>query len=104
MINQITKFICDFVGYFAFVLFSLATFLVELVSQVSYFLNGLKSFLTTLLIEGFADLFIIMAVIYIGILVTMSNTSLYLSKLFLALAKITHDRSEKLVEKCWLNS
>lgn len=104
MINQITKFICDFVSYFAFVLFYFATFLVELVSQIYYLLNNLKNFLITLLMEGFADLFFIMAVAYIGFLVTVSNISLYLSKLFLALANTTHNQSEKVIERRWLNS
>ena len=103
MINQITKFIYDFVGYFAFVLFSLLTFFIELVSQISYFLNGLKNFLTTLLMEGFVDLFFIMAVIYIGSLATVSNVCLYFSKLFLSLAKITQHKSEELLHRSWMN-
>jgi len=103
MINQITKFICDFVSYFAFVLFSLLTFLIELMSQTFYFLNGLKNFLTTLLIEGLADLFFIMAVIYIGSLATVSNICLYFSKLFLSLAKITQVKSEELLHRSWMN-
>jgi hypothetical protein len=101
--NQLIKFACDFVNFFVFVMVSLVTFLVELAAQVSYSLNEFAKFLTTLLVEGCADLLFIVAVIYISLLTATSNVCLYFSKLFLSLAKITQHQSEKLLHTSWVD-
>jgi hypothetical protein len=101
--NQLTKFVCDFVSFFVFVLASLVTFLVELTAQVAYSLNEFARFLATLLVEGCADLLFIMAVVYISVLAATSNACLYVSKLFLSLAKITQHQSEKLLHTSWVD-
>jgi hypothetical protein len=101
--NQFTKFVCDFVSFFVFVLASLVTFIVELAAQVSYSLNEFAKFLTTLLVEGCADLLFIVAVVYISVLAATSNVCLYLSKLFLSLATIAQHQSEKLLHTSWVD-
>jgi len=101
--SQLTKFVCDFVGFFVFVLASLVTFIVELAAQVAYSLNEFARFLTTLLIEGCADLLFIVAVVYISFLAATSNTCLYISKLFLSLATIAQHQSEKLLHTSWVD-
>jgi hypothetical protein len=99
--SQLTKFVCDFVSFFIFVLASLVTFIVELTAQVAYSLNEFARFLTTLLVEGCADLLFIVSVVYISLLAATSNVCLYFSKLFLSLAKITQHHSEKLLHSSW---
>jgi hypothetical protein len=101
--NQLTKFVCDFVGFFVFVLASLVTFIVELAAQVAYSLNEFARFLTTLLVEGCADLLFIVAVVYISFLAATSNVCLYISKLFLSLATIAQHQSEKLLHTSWVD-
>ena len=101
--SHFIRFICDFVSFLIFVLASLVTFLVELTAQVSYCLNDFARFLTTLLIEGCADLLFIMAVVYISLLAATSSVCLYFSKLFLSLAKITQHQSEKLLHTSWVD-
>jgi hypothetical protein len=99
--NQLTKFVCDFVSFFVFVLASLVTFIVELATQVTYSLNEFARFLTTLLVEGCADLLFIVAIVYISLLAATSNVCLYVSKLFLSLATIAQHQSEKLLHSSW---
>jgi hypothetical protein len=101
--NQLTKFVCDFVSFFIFVLASLVTFLIELAAQVAYSLNEFARFLTTLLVEGCADLLFIVAVVYISFLAATSNACLYFSKLFLSLATIAQHQSEKLLHTSWVD-
>jgi hypothetical protein len=101
--NQLTKFVCDFVSFFVFVLASLVTFLVELTAQVAYSLNAFARFLSALLVEGCADLLFIMAVVHISILAATSNVCLYVSKLFLSLATIAQHQSEKLLHTSWVD-
>jgi hypothetical protein len=101
--NQLTKFVCDFVSFFVFVLASLVTFIVELAAQVAYSLNEFARFLTTLLVEGCADLLFIMAVVYISVLAATSNVCLYFSKLFLSLATTAQHQSEKLLHTSWVD-
>jgi len=101
--NQLTKFVCDFVSFFVFVLASLVTFIVELAAQVAYSLNEFARFLTTLLIEGCADLLFIVAVVYISFLAATSSVCLYVSKLFLSLATIAQHQSEKLLHTSWVD-
>ena len=101
--NQLTKFVCDFVSFFIFVLAYLVTFLVELTAQASYCLNEFARFLTSLLVEGCADLLFIMAIVYISLLAATSNVCLYFSKLFLSLATIAQHQSEKLLHTSWVD-
>jgi len=101
--SQLTKFVCDFVSFFIFVLASLATFIVELAAQVAYSLNEFARFLVTLLVEGCADLLFIVAVVYISLLAATSSVCLYFSKFFLSIAKITQHQSEKLLHTSWVD-
>jgi len=101
--NQLTKFVCDFVSFFVFVLASLVTFIVELAAQVAYSLNEFARFLAALLVEGCADLLFIVAVVYISLLAATSNVCLYFSKLFLSLATIAQHQSEKLLHTSWVD-
>jgi hypothetical protein len=101
--SHFIKFICDFVSFFIFVLASLVTFLVELAAQVTYSLNEFARFLTTLFVEGCADLLFIVAVVYISLLAATSSVCLYVSKLFLSLATIAQHQSEKLLHTSWVD-
>lgn len=102
--KTIKRFITDFVGMFLIIIGSAAIALVEVTTLIIYSLQRFcYNILIPFMIEMMADVNYITIVIYQGLMSVTSDVALILSKWLLNISQITHNKSEELIHKSWID-
>jgi hypothetical protein len=102
--KSINRFITDFVGMFFIIIGSAAIALVEVTTQIMYFIEKICcNIVLPFIIEMMADINYIIIVIYQGLVSAASDVALTLSKWLLKASQIAHNKSEELIHKSWMD-
>ena len=102
--KSIKQFLTDFVGMFIIIIGSAAIALVELSTQIIYFLQSFcYNIVIPFIVEMMADVNYITIVICQGLMSVTSDVALMLSKWLLNISQITHNKSEELIHKSWID-
>jgi hypothetical protein len=97
------RFFSDFINTivgFTFVALMTASYIV---SELFNSIKGLFSFARPLISEIIADILLIILLSYQIILSLFSSTSLTISKFFFCLSKVSHKKSEEIINRLWIN-
>jgi len=102
--KSINRFITDFVGMFFIIIGSAAIALVETIALIIHsFQRFCYNMLIPFMIEMMADVNFIAIVVYQGLMSGTSDLALLLSKWLLQISQITHNKSEELIHKSWID-
>jgi hypothetical protein len=95
-------FIIDFVRQFVVILYTSLITVTEVISVAS---NSLQKFVYNVvrpaLVEGLADLGIILTVLWLGLLALTSDCCLCVAKVLVNIAQSLHDRAESIMRHSW---
>lgn len=97
------RFVSDFINTifgFAFLALMTASYVV---SEVFKTIKGLFSFARPLITEVMADISLIVLFFYQMVLSVFSSMSLGVSKFFFFLSKVSHKKSEEIINRLWIN-
>lgn len=97
------RFVSDFINTivgFAFLALMTASYVV---SEIFKSIKGLFSFASPLASEVLADVSLIILLAYQMVLSVFSSMSLGISKFFFCLSKVSHKKSEEIVNRLWIN-
>lgn len=97
------RFVSDFINtIFGFVFVALMT-ASYIVSEAFKSIKGLFSFARPLITEVMADVSLIIILGYQMVLSVFSSMSLGISKFFFCLSKVSHKKSEEIINRLWIN-
>ena len=97
-----TKFLLDIVVAFAVIVSSGLVLVLEIATQIIYSLQRLyDGVIVPALMEGLADLNVILIVFAQMYYELVCRCCAYVSKIFLQIAKHSHSKSEKLIHRYW---
>jgi hypothetical protein len=97
------RFISDFINtFFGFIFVGLMTFS-YVISELWKSIKGLFSFAKPLSIEALADVSLILLFFYHIFLSTFSSICLTISKFLFCISKVSHKKSEEIVNRLWIN-
>lgn len=97
------KFLLDVVVTFVVIISSGFILLFEIITQIVYALQKFyDGIITPALIEGLADLNIILIVFTQMYHELMCKVCAYLAHMFLQIAQYSHSKSEKLIHRYWI--
>lgn len=100
--NQIKTFVKDFFSYYFSAIVELLLIITEIIIHIfKIIINFTTNVVKPNLLEFFADVCFILLIVYQSFLAVTSNCCLGISKLFLYISKITHDKSEELLNRHW---
>lgn len=97
------RFVSDFINTifgFAFLALMTASYIA---SETFKSIKGLFSFVRPLTSEMLADLSLIVLFFYQMVLSVFSSISLGISKFFFSLSKVSHKKSEEIINRLWIN-
>lgn len=97
------RFVSDFINTilgFAFLALMTASYVV---SETFKSIKGLFSFASPLVSEVLADVSLIVLFFYQMVLSVFSSMSLGISKFFFCLSKVSHKKSEEIINRLWIN-
>ena len=97
------RFVSDFINTLAgFVFIALIT-ASYIVAEILKSIKGLFSFARPLITEVMADLSLIVLFFYQMVLSVFGSMSLGISKFFFSLSKVSHKKSEEIINRLWIN-
>ena len=97
------RFVSDFINTiigFTFLALMTASYII---SEAFKSIKGLFSFARPLTSEILADLSLIVLFFYQMVLSVFSSMSLGISKFFFCLSKVSHKKSEEIINRLWIN-
>ena len=97
------KFVSDFINTFiGFVFVALMTFS-YIVSELLKSIKGLFGFIKPLITEILADISLLLLLSYQMLLSIFSSISLRMSKFLFCISKVSHKKSEEIINRLWIN-
>lgn len=97
------RFVSDFINtFFGFIFVGLMTFS-YVVSELWKSIKGLFSFAKPLTTEVLADVSLILLFFYQIFLSAFSSICLSVSKFLFCVSKVSHKKSEEIVNRLWIN-
>lgn len=97
------RFVSDFINTivgFAFLALMTASYVI---SEIFRSIKGLFSFARPLITEVMADVSLILLFFYQMVLSVFSSISLNISKFFFCLSRVSHRKSEEIINRLWIN-
>lgn len=100
--KQINTFLKDFISHFLSIALELLIVVVNIISQtITTIIKFIKNIIVPNILYLLSDFYFISLILYQSFLSFISNICLYISKFFLSISKLTHNKSEELLHKNW---